>query len=269
MDPTALNLFAALAPEVHELDQAAALEACGALVKRMRAHKLYHEATRAAPVDVGAGELPRLTNRPEEGPPAPLADKTMKNFQANVCHVFRGVVGACVCTSALCGDCAERLKVDEVWFLAVDDCLEWAYKNQGGGQAATRTALERVLSLGQLCDMHHSPEAMRARDLYRKHASSVRGYHESINKKRTADEALLITPPPAEEEGEGAAAAAEAAAAGGTPRALTVAEAAELAQANFPGPAADLPARPARARARAPSPWTTRRRTPPTARCRR
>jgi len=46
---------------------------------------------------------------------------------------------------------------------------------------------------------------MRARDLYRKHASSVRGYHESIRKKRTADEALLITPPPAEEEAEGAA----------------------------------------------------------------
>jgi len=251
MDPIALKLLAAIAPEVHKFDEASALEACGALVARMRARKLYHEATRAAPVDVAAGELPRLTNRPEDGPPAPLADKTLKNFQANVCHVFRGVVGACVCTAgALCADCAERLKVDEAWFLAVDDCLEWAYKNKDGGQAATRTALERVLSMGQLCDMHHSPEAMRARDLYRKHVSAVRGYHESINKKRTADEALHITPPPAEEE-EGAAAAAEAAAAGGTPRALTVAEAAELAQANFPRLTADSPARPARARARA------------------
>ena len=87
---------------------------------------------------------------------------------------------------------------------------------------------------GQLCDMHHSPEAIRARDLYHKHASSVRGYHESIHQKTTADAALLITPPPAEDE-EGAAAAVEeeAPAAGGTPRALTVAEAAELAKANL------------------------------------
>ena len=201
MDPTALALLTALAPDVHELDQASALEACGALVARMRARKLYHERTRATRVDVAAGEVPRLTNKPEDGPPAPLADKTLKNFQANVRHVFRGVVGACTCTSGeLCTDCAERLKTDEAWFLAVDDCLEWAYKNQDGGEAATRTALERVLSMGQLCDMHHSPESMRARDLYRKHVSGVRNYHEAVKRRRTDDEALVIATPPAETE---------------------------------------------------------------------
>ena len=54
-------------------------------------------------------------------------------------------------------------------------------------------ALERINSIAQLCDMYHTPTALKAAGEYRRHAASVRTYHESakcvqdISKKRKVE----------------------------------------------------------------------------------
>eukprot|EP01046_Picozoa_sp_COSAG06_P108714 COSAG06_NODE_55136_length_291_cov_0.687500_1_plen_60_part_10 len=59
MDMNTLSLLQALAPTVHPLDQARALQECTALVEKYKARKLYHEQMVAAEVDIFTDKLPR------------------------------------------------------------------------------------------------------------------------------------------------------------------------------------------------------------------
>jgi hypothetical protein len=52
MDMTALTVLQQLAPSVHPLDQARALQECTALADKYKARKAYHEQMVTAEVDI-------------------------------------------------------------------------------------------------------------------------------------------------------------------------------------------------------------------------
>jgi hypothetical protein len=198
MDPLVLKLLTELAPHVHEYDATSALEEVSALVRKYKARKTYHEATFAAEVDVMMDKYPRLNRYPEEGAARAWSEGTARNFKANIVHLCAQYhnydPNQCSVTS-MCDDALHVLKETE-WYLDTAKCIECAYKNQGGKNASTRMALERINSIAQLCDMYHAPAALKAAAQYRSHAASVRTYHESakttqkVSKKRKVEETL-------------------------------------------------------------------------------
>ena len=194
MDMNTLSLLQALAPTVHPLDQARALEECTALVNKYKVRKQYHEQMQTAEVDIFTDKLPRTNNHPEDGVAAPWSERSKGNFLANVKTVFR-LQRPCTCTAAdLCEDCKSECHADGSyqWAMDTDQCIKCAYRTMDGKEAKARTAMERLFSIAILCEMIHTPEALQARGKYLEHCRGVKAYHESTKRKRTEDEALVI-----------------------------------------------------------------------------
>jgi hypothetical protein len=189
MDPLTLKLLTELSPHVHEYDASQALADISAIVKKYTSRKQYHEEMIKVEVDVLNGKIPRLNRRPEEGPSRPWTDGTTRNFTANVVHIcskyYKYDPGQCT-VGSMCEDALRDFN-EKQWYLDTPKCIEVAYKNQGDNKnASTRMAIERINSLAQLCDMHHTPESMKAAEEYRRHATGVRIYHESVKPTQDA-----------------------------------------------------------------------------------
>ena len=120
MDMIALTVLQQLAPSVHPLDQARALQECTALVDKYKARKAYHEQMVTAEVDIFNDKLPRTNNHPENGPSVPWSERSTTNFLANVRTVFR-LQRPCTCTAAdLCNDCESECHAGGSYVWAMD-----------------------------------------------------------------------------------------------------------------------------------------------------
>ena len=194
MDMTALAVLQQLAPSVHPLDQARALQECTALVDKYKARKQYHDQMQSAEVDIFNDKLPRTNNHPENGPAVPWSERSKVNFLNNVKTVFR-LQRPCTCTAAgLCEDCEKECHADGSyqWAMDIARVIQCAYCTMDGKQAAPRTAMERLFSIATLCEVIHTTEALEAREKYLEHCRGVKAFHESTKRKRTEDQALVI-----------------------------------------------------------------------------
>eukprot|EP01043_Picozoa_sp_COSAG02_P018743 COSAG02_NODE_883_length_16194_cov_11.902765_13_plen_431_part_00 len=198
MDPLTLKILTELAPYVHELDASCALDEVSALVRKFKARKTYHEATFAVEVDVMEDKYPRLNRYPEEGAARAWSEGTARNFKANIVHLcaqYHNYDPEQCSINTMCNDALHVLKETE-WYLDTAKCIECAYKNQNDKNASTRMALERINSIAQLCDMYHTPAALKAAEEYRRHAASVRTYHESAKCVQESSKKRRVEPEP-------------------------------------------------------------------------
>ena len=196
MNPLALQILSNLSPHVHEYDAAEVLGDALALVKKYTVRKQYHEEMIAAEVDVLNGKIPRLNRKPEEGPARPWSESSVRNFTAHVVHLcakyYDYEPGQCA-VGSMCEDAVRDFN-DKQWYLDTAKCIKVAYQNQKGKKASTRTAIERILAVGQLCDMHHTVASIEAAKIYRRHAFSVKQHHDAATpvqdpvKKRKIDD---------------------------------------------------------------------------------